>query len=388
MASLLSAPAVWASLAHFLIDVYSGAYPLTYPVLAQRLGLSVAQVGIMATTYQLASALPLAPVGYLTDRVRRWPGTSLPVLAGAWLLLLLGWARSFPQALLLLALAGLASAALHPYAAKCAALADRRLRASALSLFIFAGNAGFTLGPLLASLLVGQLGDARTLWLLLPVGLAAAWLARQELRLVKGDMPSPEAERRAPAPGFLRRFTPLAVLLVARTAVFLAVNSYLPLYLTQRGWSLQGAGLFQGALLAGVAVGGLSGGWISRRVSLGPAVLGSSLLTAPALLVLLWLETPLWPPLAVLTGWLYGLANPLTVDMGQRMNPAGMGTASGVVMSASFIGAVGGVQAVGWLGQLFGLQTALLWWLLLLPLGVLLSALGLQRTGELRTPTP
>lgn len=388
MLGLTGTSALWASLGHFVIDVYASFYPLIYPLLAQRLRLSVAEVGLLATTYSLASALPLPVVGYLIDRVRRWPGTSVPVLAGGLLLLLIGYVRTLEQALLIVALAGLGSAALHPFAVTVAARVDSRQRADALSLFIFAGNLGVTVGPLLGGLLVGYLGQGATFAALLPIGLAAWWLRRSEERERHIELPA-DGGRPAPTWGFLRRFAPLGLLVGVRGAVFFATNAYLPLYLTQRGWTLGGAGSFQAALLAGVAIGGLSGGWIARRFSTRGLVLTSSLLVAPTLSLAVYVQTPLWPLQAFLAGWLFGLANPLTVGLAQEMNPGAVGTASGMIMTAGFMGIVSGVQAVGWTGQALGLGIVLVWWPALLVPGVALAALAMRAgDGESGLPIP
>ena len=137
------------STAFFLSGVYLIVLPPVFPLLASEFALSNTALGIMMSTYALASGLTQIPIGILVDRVgARWVliiGTGASALA----VTLFGFATSYFMLLLLVALLGVAMCAFQPadYAILSASV-DRARLGRVFSLHTFGGNLGIMAAPL------------------------------------------------------------------------------------------------------------------------------------------------------------------------------------------------------------------------------------------------
>src|SRR6201988_4062965 len=153
-----------ASVSHLLNDTIQSLIPAIYPVLKDSFQLSFAQIGLITLTFQLTASLLQPLVGLYTDH--RPQPFSLPIgmalsLVG---LVLLAFAKSYPMILVAAAAVGLGSSIFHPEASRLARLASGGRYGFAQSLFQVGGNAGQSLGPLLAALVVGIRGQNRIAW--------------------------------------------------------------------------------------------------------------------------------------------------------------------------------------------------------------------------------
>src|SRR5260370_36149450 len=125
---------------------------------------SFGDMGMITLTFQARASLLQPVVGYSTDR-KPVPyslafGMGL-TLAG---LLLLSIAPSFAILLLAAALVGLGSAVFHPESSRVARIASGGQHGLAQSLFQVGGNAGSSLGPLLAAFIVVPRGQSSVAW--------------------------------------------------------------------------------------------------------------------------------------------------------------------------------------------------------------------------------
>src|SRR5829696_9834075 len=97
---------------------------------------------------------------------------------------LVGVAPSYPLILLCVVLSGIGVAAFHPEAARFANYVSGARRARGMSFFSVGGNAGFALGPVLATPLVLAFGLPGTLFLGLPAAVMAAVLFLEAPRML------------------------------------------------------------------------------------------------------------------------------------------------------------------------------------------------------------
>src|SRR5256885_6170349 len=138
--------------------------PPIYPILKSALHLDFVHVGLITLSNQLTASILQPFVGFYTDR-RPQPfalaiGMSF-TLAG---LILLALAASFGWVLLAVALVGIGSSVFHPEASRVAHLSSGGQDGFAQSLFQVGGNAGSSLGPLLAALIVVNRGQPAVIW--------------------------------------------------------------------------------------------------------------------------------------------------------------------------------------------------------------------------------
>ncbi len=138
--------------------------PAIYPLLKTSFNLNFAQIGLITLTYQTTASLLQPLIGFYTDKNPR--PYSLPVGMGATLvgLILLSIAHTFPALLVAAALVGTGSSVFHPESSRVARMASGGQHGLAQSLFQVGGNAGLSLGPLLAAFVVMPRGQTSIAW--------------------------------------------------------------------------------------------------------------------------------------------------------------------------------------------------------------------------------
>jgi MFS transporter, FSR family, fosmidomycin resistance protein len=155
---------VAASFSHLLNDTIQSLIPAVYPVLKDSFQLNFTQIGLITLTFQITASMLQPVVGLYTDH--RPQPFSLAIGMGFSLvgLILLSAASSYWMILCASALVGLGSSVFHPEASRLARMASGGRYGFAQSLFQVGGNAGQSLGPLMAALVVGTRGQSRIAW--------------------------------------------------------------------------------------------------------------------------------------------------------------------------------------------------------------------------------
>src|ERR1019366_763518 len=152
------------SFCHLLNDMMQSVIPAVYPILKDKYLLDFGQIGLITLTSQLTASLLQPLVGLYTDR--RPTPYSLPVgmtftMVG---LILIASAPSFAMVLAAVALVAMGSAMFHPESSRVALMASGGRHGLAQSLFQVGGNAGSSLGPLLAAFIVLPAGQRSLAW--------------------------------------------------------------------------------------------------------------------------------------------------------------------------------------------------------------------------------
>src|SRR5215470_5756677 len=165
------------SFCHLLNDTVQSLIPAVYPLLKDALRLNLGQVGVIALTSQFTSSILQPLVGIYTDK--RPQPYSLAAGMGITLLGLVFFAvaPTYGAVLAAAALVGIGSAIFHPESSRVARLASGGQHGMAQSLFQVGGNAGTSLGPLLAAYALGN-RQPRIAWFSLLALLAIILLTR------------------------------------------------------------------------------------------------------------------------------------------------------------------------------------------------------------------
>jgi FSR family fosmidomycin resistance protein-like MFS transporter len=152
------------SFSHLMNDMIQSLILAIYPMLKANFSLSFGQIGLITLTYQITASLLQPLVGIYTDKHPK--PYSLPVGMGFTLsgLLLMSVAPSFGVLLIAAALVGCGSSVFHPESSRVARMASGGKHGLAQSLFQVGGNAGSSLGPLLAALIVIPHGQRSIAW--------------------------------------------------------------------------------------------------------------------------------------------------------------------------------------------------------------------------------
>jgi FSR family fosmidomycin resistance protein-like MFS transporter len=343
------------SLGHLASDLSQGAVAGLLPAFIAERHWSYATAGSLLLALNLSSSVVQPVFGHWADRrSRAWLMPVGLAMAGAGLAMA-GWMPSYPLVLSTLALAGMGVAAFHPAAAQALhSVASGSKRATAMSIFSVGGNAGFALGPLLATAVLLAAGLRGSALLLIPEWVMAFLLA-SNLRLFPVKVrPSPShgAEPSAAvSSNSWGGFAALSAGIFCRSVAFVALNGFLAAYwIGALGQTRAAGGLALSLLLAVGAVGTLLGGWMADRYGR-KMVIGWGLGVAGLLFFALVavhradVATVLLVPL----GLSLFAPSSVMVTLGQEYLPDRVGLASGVTLGLSVT--VGGLAApfLGWI---------------------------------------
>lgn len=351
---------VLLALGHFFVDLYSGALGALQPALVERLGLSLAQAGILGGVFVVSSSVMQPAYGFLSDRYHTKLFAALaPAVAGIGISAL-GLAPSYVWLLALVILAGAGVAAFHPQASSAVAALSRGHRGGWMAAFISSGTLGLSLGPACFSAIAAHLGLPRAYWGAAP-GIAVTLLLLARL---------PEPGEHSPRRGFdwepLRRvFKPLAILYLLvflRSVVQITFAQFLPLYLTrERGFDFSSASYALTLYLAAGALGGFIGGHLADRLGGKTVILLSMAGCLPFLLIFFLGGGPMALAGLALGGLILLFTIPVNVVMGQELVPSQAGTVSALMMGFAW-GMAGMIfiPLVGWASDLYSMHRVLM----------------------------
>lgn len=320
------------SLAHFFIDLYSSALGAFQPILVEKLGLSLAQAGMLGGLLVFSSSTLQPAYGYLADRFRSKLFTALaPAMAGIFISLL-GVAPSFTALIFLVLLGGAGIASFHPQGSSKATQGIMENRGRFMAIFISSGTLGLAFGPTFFSILAAKLGSEST-WLGMIPGILITLLLLWKL---PNESTSHQARAKFDFQGLKVVWKPLTILYLLvfiRSIVQISFTQFIPLYMNhERGLSLEQASLALSLYLACGALGGFVGGHLADRFG-GRLIIMISMIASIPFLCLFFL-TDGWISLTglALGGLTLLFTNPVNVTMGQELAPKQAGTVSALMM--------------------------------------------------------
>ena len=347
------------SAGHFSCDINSGALPVVIPYLQEAYALSYQATGGIMFAYSLLTAITQPFFGLLSDRFSKPWLIPLGVLLAGCGLAFTGLVSSYWSVLVLVALGGIGSALFHPPAAQFANRVAGSQKGLALSLFSIGGNAGFVIGPLLGTAILGLCGLSGTLFfafLALATVLTLSYCIGHMDRVAAPGTGT--GARTAPLrDNNWKQFGRLTGAIITRTVVLSSIHAYLPLYWMHTFQQSKTAGALAVTLFGvfGVAS-NIVGGMLSDRWGQGRVLRLAFVPLAPALLLfsLASSEGPAWIMLLFLGFSLYFGFSSMVV-LGQQFLARNIGFASGVTLGLNT--AMGGICApiIGWIGDHWGL---------------------------------
>ena len=331
------------SFSHLLNDTIQSLIPAIYPLLKTSFHLSFVQVGLITLAFQMTASILQPFVGLYTDR--RPQPYSLACGMGLTLggLVLLSHATQYAMVVAAAALVGMGSSIFHPESSRVAHLASGGRHGFAQSVFQVGGNAGSSLGPLLAALIVVPHGQKSVLWFaviaLLGIGVLAGvghWY-REHLA---------EASARAASPlestGPLSRrvwfaLAILGLLIFSKYFYLASLTNYYTFYLIQKfHLSVQGAQFHLFLFLFAAALGTILGGPIGDRYGRKLVIWVSILGVAPFTLALPHANLFWTGVLTVIIGIILASAFSAILVYAQELVPGKVGLISGLFFGLAF----------------------------------------------------
>jgi MFS transporter, FSR family, fosmidomycin resistance protein len=346
------------SVSHLLNDTIQSVIPAIYPILKESFHLSFTQIGLITLTFQLTASLLQPFVGLYTDH--RPKPYSLAIGMGFTLvgLVLLSRATNFPVILCSAALVGMGSSVFHPEASRLARMASGGRHGFAQSIFQVGGNAGTSLGPLLAALIIVPSGQQSVGWFSLVALVAIIVLAnvghwyKQNLHRLKTGAQAKDREG-FPVMSRSRIIWALAVLIALMFSKFFYLSSmtnYFTFYLIDKfRLSVQEAQLHLFLFLFSVAAGTIIGGHLGDRFGRKYVIWGSILGVAPFTLLLPYANLFWTGVLTIVIGIILASAFSAILVYAQELVPGKVGMISGLFFGFAF--GMGGIGSAA-LGRL------------------------------------
>lgn len=345
-------------LGHFSVDMYVGLLPVLYPLLTNRFALDLKTVGLVSLAYSGTAAISQPFFGWVADRY----GTRFIGLALVWTAVMfatIGFAPTFTTLLLLACAAGIGSGAYHPLGALNAnAVIDEGQRNTAMSIYVTGGTFGVAIGPLIGAVLFAVFGVRGTAVMVIPGVGIAAWLLA-EMRRVSLRQPSRGEPRAAAMPIPMLPLLAVIGVMMSRSWTMLGVQSFVPIWYEQLGYSATFYSALSTAIILASAVGTIGSGRLADRWGRRLIIVGSLILSAPAI----WLFAEFTGPVAFVTGPLVGFlaasTGPLMLVMAQQLMVGRAGVAAGLVLGLGFVTGALGVPVMGAVADAYGMPVAM-----------------------------
>jgi len=323
--------------AHAVHDTFTGFLPPLLPRFIQIFSLTKTEAGLLSIIFQ-APSITQPFIGHLADRLSLRYLVILAPAISAIAMSMIGVAPSYGMLAMLLAVAGLSSAAFHAVAPVMAGRLSGDNLGKGMGFWMVGGELGRSLGPLVIVTAFSLLEPGQTPWLML-----AGLLASAILYLLSRIRPI---------------VLPLAGIILLRALLVSALSTYMPTFLNEQGATLWLAGaaltLFEGAGVAGALLGGSISDRLGRRVVLSVSFLSTSVLLILFLLVNGWGQIPLLLAL----GFSSLSVTPVVMAIVQESFPENRAFANGVYMLLNFSLRSIGVLAIGIIGDALGLTIA------------------------------
>lgn len=352
------------SFSHFLNDTIQSLLFAIYPLLKTSFHLNFTQIGALSLVYQITASMLQPMVGFYTDRNPK--PYSLAAGMGCTLggLLLLAMAWNYGVLLLAAAMVGMGSSIFHPESSRVARMASGGQYGLAQSLFQVGGNAGTSMGPLLAAWVVIPYGQRSIFLFSLLALLAIAILVRvgNWYKLRRSLKPGKAQDVQAGQPVFPRRTVVLSmlillVLIFSKYFYLASIGNYFTFYLMHRfALSVQSAQYHLFVFLFAVALGTFIGGPVGDRIGRKRVIWLSILGASPFTLALPYANLSWTGILSFASGFILASAFSAILVFAQELIPGRVGAISGLFFGLAF--GVAGIAAavLGRLADMYGIE--------------------------------
>jgi FSR family fosmidomycin resistance protein-like MFS transporter len=340
------------SFSHLLNDTLQSLIPSIYPMVKDSFHLSFSQIGLITLTFQLSASVFQPLVGLYTDKKPQPYALAIGMCFTMLGLISLSMAPSFEIILLSVGLIGVGSAVFHPEASRIARMASGGRHGMAQSLFQVGGNAGSSLGPLLAALIILPFGRFQIIWFSLVALIAIIILSKvggwykKNMHLNRkksGAATDNELALNLPKSKVVISIGILLLLIFSKYIYMASLTNYYTFYLIQKfGLSVQSSQIhlfiFLFSVAAGTFIGGPVGDKIGRKYVIWISILG----VAPFALLLPYCNLFWTGALTVIIGLVLSSAFSAILVYAQELIPGKVGMVAGLFFGFAF-----GIAGIG-----------------------------------------
>jgi len=338
------------SFSHLLNDTMQSLIPSIYPMVKDSFQLSFSQIGLITFTFQVSASILQPLVGLYTDKRPQPYALAIGMCFTLLGLVSLSLADSFHIVLLSVGLIGIGSAVFHPEASRVAHMASGGRHGMAQSLFQVGGNAGSSLGPLLAAMILLPYGRFQIIWFSLVALLAifilsvvGNWYKANMDRSTKKSANVSHQAAKLPTRTVVFSVGILLLLIFSKYIYMASISSYFTFYLIHKfGVSIQNSQIYLFAFLFSVAAGTFIGGPVGDRIGRKYVIWISILGVAPFALALPYVNLFWTGVLSCVIGLILSSAFSAILVYAQELIPGKVGMIAGLFFGFAFgIGGIG-----------------------------------------------
>ncbi|UKT66073.1 MFS transporter [Pedobacter mucosus] len=338
------------SFSHLLNDTIQSLIPAIYPIIKTSYGLSFSQIGLITLTFQLAASLLQPFVGLYTDKKPQ--PYSLAVGMGFTLIGLVALSQSthFYTMLISVCFIGIGSSIFHPEASRMAHAASGGKRGLAQSVFQLGGNAGSSLGPLLAAWIIVPYGQFSVIWFsviallaIIILSYVGNWYKGFVIAKNKNKVAIQSVVNQFSKKKVIFAISILLLLIFSKYFYMASLTSYFTFYLIDKFHvSVQTSQIYLFIFLFSVAAGTLLGGPIGDKFGRKYVIWASILGTAPFALLLPHANLFWVGVLIVPIGMILASAFSAILVYAQELIPGKVGLVAGLFFGFAFgMGGIG-----------------------------------------------
>ena len=264
------------STSHFLNDLMQSLIPASYPLLKAKYSLDFIQIGLISLTFQVAGASLQPIVGMITDKNAAPYSPVVGMIFTFSGLVSLAFAQNYQIILISVVLIGIGSSIFHPEATRMARYAAGNRQGLAQGIFQVGGQAGGSLGPICAAIILVPWGlSSLSIFAILALlaMILLVWIGSKQREISLEFSKNQEKMRNKTK---LIVFSPLKISICLSILIFLiftknfyseSFRSFYTFYLIDHfGLSIQASQLMLFIFLFSAAIGVLIGGIIGDKI--------------------------------------------------------------------------------------------------------------------------
>ena len=350
------------SLVHFSGDFYSSFVSPLFPVFMDKMGLSLAQIGILAGISRFLMFIIQPLSGYWADRHPSRSFILIGLLMPILCIPLAGLTTSFYGLLLCIVIGSAGSSLFHPPVTGMVPIYAGRNHGLAMSIYNTAGTLAFGLGPIFITWFVTQFG-LRAMPVTMTIGLSIwiyfYWVIPEPTGDGMGQYGFFETLRQTLG-SVWQPILLIWIVMVMRALVGQSLMTFMPVLWVQKGHTIVSAGILFSIFTLSGTVAGILCGYISDRMGYKRLLWITHGLMAPFLLMFLLVPGKWIYPATILAGGFNMASLPLGVVMAQKIAPKGRSMVASLMMGLAF--GTGGILSpiIGKLGDIFTIQSVLM----------------------------
>ncbi|MDD6311005.1 MAG: MFS transporter [Firmicutes bacterium] len=349
------------SFGHFCVDFTQGTLSAVLPFLIASYSYSYATAATLVMVSNLIGSVIQPIFGHLADKIDRPHLMTLGVVMAGGGMCVVGFIPSYAGLCIAVVISGIGVAMFHPQGARMVnKVATEENMGMSMGIFSFGGNAGFTVGPALATFAMYIAGLKGTLLFFVPALIFACIMTVFYRNYESQDSFVKESDEALITKEKDRwgAFAGLGGFIVCRSIIFSCISTFLILYLMEEyGLSEQVGSLLLSLYYGLSALASLLGGKLADMTSFKKTMIISSILLLIAAILLAISGSVVIVIIALIPlGLGISLCYSSMVAMGQNYLPNHVGLASGVTLGLSV--SIGGIVVpfLGKIGDLYNLS--------------------------------